>query len=305
MNVWVFSDNVSRLGDVVGGAKSFSDSVSALVVGDESSAKTAFSYGVSDVILAKSDDMVENLAPSFAEFLKDKSGLVLMPNTKRTKAMASLLGGLLNVGVSTEVSEITLKDECIVCKKMLYGGIAVGSEIIRSKLAIVVVNSGTFEPVLPNFSTDDKSPKEIEILANKNQIKCLKKLPKQSNSVDLNKAKKIVAIGRGVAKQSDLALIRELCEILGAELGCSRPIAETEKWLEQSRYIGISSVMPKPEIYIAFGISGQVQHMVGVKDAGKIIVVNKDKNAPIFDYADYGIVGDLYKVIPALINALK
>ena len=63
--------------------------------------------------------------------------------------------------------------------------------------------------------------------------------------------------------------------------------------------------MPKPEIYVSIGISGQIQHMVGVKDAGKIIVVNKDKNAPIFDYADYGIVGDLYKVIPALVNALK
>ncbi|MDL0089800.1 FAD-binding protein [Campylobacter gastrosuis] len=303
MNVWAFSDNVSRLGDIVGGAKSFG-SVNALVVGDESSAKRAFSYGVNEVFLAKSDDMFENLAPSFAEFLKDKSGLVLMPNTKRTKAMASLLGGLLNVGVSTEVSEILLENDCVVCKKMLYGGIAVGSEKISSKLAIVVVNSGTFEPVLPN-SDANKEPKEIEILANKNQIKCLKKLPKNSNSVDLNKAKRIVAIGRGVANESDLALIRELCDVLGAELGCSRPIAETEKWLEQDRYIGISSVMPKPEIYIAFGISGQVQHMVGVKDSGRIIAINKDKNAPIFDYADYGIVGDLYKVIPALINALK
>jgi len=109
----------------------------------------------------------------------------------------------------------------------------------------------------------------------------------------------------GIAKEEDRAMARALCEALGAELGCSRPIAESEKWMEHERYIGISSVMPKPEIYISIGISGQIQHMVGVKDAGKIIVINKDKNAPIFDYADYGIVGDLYKVIPALVNTLK
>jgi electron transfer flavoprotein alpha subunit len=97
----------------------------------------------------------------------------------------------------------------------------------------------------------------------------------------------------------------DLGAALGAELGCSRPIAETEKWMERERYIGVSGVMLKPEIYLALGISGQIQHMVGALGSQTILAVNKDKNAPIFQYVDYGIVGDLNKVVPALINAFK
>lgn len=91
---------------------------------------------------------------------------------------------------------------------------------------------------------------------------------------------------------------------MGAELACSRPIAEGEHWMERERYIGVSGVMVKADVYLAAGISGQIQHMVGARDSRVIIAVNKDKNAPIFRFADYGIVGDLYKVLPALTKAL-
>ena len=95
-----------------------------------------------------------------------------------------------------------------------------------------------------------------------------------------------------------------LAQKMGAELACSRPIAEGEKWMPKNRYPGVSGVVVKPEVYVACGISGQVQHMVGVNEARVIIAVNKDKNAPIFKHCDYGIVGDLNKVVPALTQLL-
>ncbi|EMQ3450968.1 FAD-binding protein, partial [Escherichia coli H23] len=91
---------------------------------------------------------------------------------------------------------------------------------------------------------------------------------------------------------------------IGAELACSRPVAENEKWMEHERYVGISNLMLKPELYLAVGISGQIQHMVGANASQTIFAINKDKNAPIFQYADYGIVGDAVKILPALTAAL-
>lgn len=105
-------------------------------------------------------------------------------------------------------------------------------------------------------------------------------------------------------KQEDLEMVYAFAAKLGAEVGCSRPIAQGENWMAISRYIGVSGVMLKPDIYVALGISGQVQHTVGVRDAKIIIAVNKDKNAPIFKQCDYGIVGDIYKVVPALTELL-
>ncbi|WP_226963138.1 FAD-binding protein [Sutterella seckii] len=114
-----------------------------------------------------------------------------------------------------------------------------------------------------------------------------------------------VGVGRGIAKEADLALADALAKAIGAEVGCSRPIAEGEHWMERERYIGVSGVLLKGDVYVALGISGQIQHMVGVNDCGTIIAVNKDKNAPIFNYCDYGIVGDIYKVLPELTKALS
>ena len=98
---------------------------------------------------------------------------------------------------------------------------------------------------------------------------------------------------------------RELAAVLNAEVGCSRPIAEGENWMERERYIGVSGVLLKSDLYLTLGISGQIQHMVGGNGAKVIVAINKDKNAPIFNYADYGLVGDIYKVVPALISQLS
>lgn len=134
---------------------------------------------------------------------------------------------------------------------------------------------------------------------------CQERRAKSVSSVDLSKAKRVVGVGRGLVAQNDLEMVRQLASVLGAEVGCSRPIAEGENWMERERYIGVSGVLLKSDLYLTLGISGQIQHMVGGNGAKVIVAINKDKKAPIFNYADYGLVGDIYKVVPALIEHLS
>lgn len=307
-NVWVFSDAASRLAEVVAGGLELGEQVSAFVIGSQDDVAAAFSYGAAKVYhLGETDSarIVEDYADTMAKVIAEGgSSLVLLPSTRRAKALASLLGVRLNAGVITEAAEIEAAEGSVQAKHMVYGGLALGAEKITSEVAILVAAAGTFSAGEADASKSGETV-AVDFVEPKASVKCIERRAKEGSSVDLNKAKRVVSVGRGIAKQEDLKLAEELCSVLGAELGCSRPIAEGEKWMEQERYVGISGVMPKPEVYLALGISGQIQHMVGANGAQTIVAVNKDKNAPIFQFADYGIVGDLYTVVPALIEAFK
>jgi electron transfer flavoprotein alpha subunit len=123
-------------------------------------------------------------------------------------------------------------------------------------------------------------------------------------AVDLTAAPRIVSVGRGIKSEENLSLARELAEALDAELAASRPICDNG-WLPMDRQIGSSGQTVQPQLYVAVGISGAIQHVVGMKNAGTIVAINKDKEAPIFDLADYGVVGDLFEIVPALVKKLK
>lgn len=123
-------------------------------------------------------------------------------------------------------------------------------------------------------------------------------------SVDLTKSEIIVAVGRGIKSQENIALAEQLADTLGADLAASRPICDSE-WLPIDRQIGSSGQTVAPKLYIALGISGAIQHIVGMKNAGTIVAINKDAEAPIFDIADYGIVGDLFEAVPVIIDEVK
>jgi electron transfer flavoprotein alpha subunit len=129
--------------------------------------------------------------------------------------------------------------------------------------------------------------------------------PKRREGVDISSADIVVGVGRGFRSKEDLSLAFRLAELLGAAVGCSRPIAADYGWLPEDRWIGISAKKIRPKLYVALGISGAPQHMAGAMDSKLIAAVNKDKNAPIFQYADYGVIGDLYQVVPALIRRLE
>ncbi len=122
--------------------------------------------------------------------------------------------------------------------------------------------------------------------------------------VDLSKADRIVSVGRGVKKSENIEMMKDLAAALGAEMGASRPVCD-DGWLPLDRQVGSSGQTVAPKLYFAVGISGAIQHIVGMKNSGTIVAINKDPHAPIFDIADYGIVADLFEVIPEVISALK
>ncbi len=128
---------------------------------------------------------------------------------------------------------------------------------------------------------------------------------KAKGSLKIEDAELIVSVGRGFKKQDDLKLAMELAEVLGAQVGCSRPIAADLKWLSEDHWVGLSGHKVRPKMYMAIGISGQPQHIAGMLESRLVVAVNTDKNAPIFQYADYGVVEDLYKFVPVLKEKLR
>jgi electron transfer flavoprotein alpha subunit len=307
-NILVFSDIASRLPEMIAAGVALGEKVSTFVIGTEADISAAYSLGATHVYYLGDKDrlkITEDYSHTIADVisgLADKNTLMLLAPTKRGKALASKLGVQLQAGVVNDVTEINIEDG-IYAKHMAYGGLTIAEEKINSPVAIMTLSSGVFEAQAADNSRAGETV-NVAFVEPKNTIKCIERRAKQGESVDLCKAKRVIGVGSGIGSKENLQIAAELGAIIGAELGCSRPIAETEKWMERERYIGVSGVMLKPEIYFALGISGQIQHMVGALGSQTIFAVNKDKNAPIFQYVDYGIVGDINKVMPALINAL-
>ena len=127
---------------------------------------------------------------------------------------------------------------------------------------------------------------------------------REKGGADLFKAEAVVACGRGFAEESELDLARALADKIDGGLACSRPLTEGVDWMPQSTYVGVSGLTLTPKVYVACGISGQMQHMVGCNRSGAVFAINKDKNAPVFKQCDYGLVGDIKDVLPALTAAL-
>jgi electron transfer flavoprotein alpha subunit len=125
-----------------------------------------------------------------------------------------------------------------------------------------------------------------------------------ARAVDLTAAEIIVSVGRGIKEKDNIPMVEELAKALGAELAASRPICDSG-WLPMERQVGSSGQTVSPKVYLAVGISGAIQHLVGIKGSKTIVAINKDSNAPIFEVADYGIVGDLFEVVPALTEEVR
>ncbi|EEL9838215.1 electron transfer flavoprotein subunit alpha/FixB family protein [Salmonella enterica subsp. enterica serovar Bareilly] len=306
-SVWVFSDTPSRLPELMSGAQAVGEKVNAFVLNEADSA-TACHLGADHVWLLSGkpeDRMIEDYAAAMAETIRQHSegGAVLLPNTRRGKLLAAKLGYRLSAAVSYDASEVALQDGKAAVKHMVYGGLAIGAETIASPFAVITLSSGTFDAQQPDASRSGEMH-TVQWQAPATAVTRTATQARQSNSVDLDKARLVVSVGRGIGSKENISLAEALCQTIGAELACSRPVAENEKWMEHERYVGISNLMLKPELYLAVGISGQIQHMVGANGAQTIFAINKDKNAPIFQYADFGIVGDALKILPALTAAL-
>ena len=303
---WVVSDMPDRLPELLAGAATLADKVCALVVGSEEDARRALAYGAQEVLLApvKDDLIFEDYAPSFLAAIKATGpALVLLPATRRGKALAARLGIGLDAALINEASRIDLQGDVPRVSHMAYGGLAQSLERVNSPFLVLTVGSGIFETAATGSGQGEVRP--LEVTPPARSIRRVARQPKQGSQVDLGKARRVICVGRGLGSKEALSVAEALATMLEAEVGCSRPVAEGEGWMERERYIGVSGVMLKADLYFALGVSGQIQHMVGANASKLIVAVNKDKNAPIFQCADYGLVGDLHKVIPALTEALK
>ena len=130
------------------------------------------------------------------------------------------------------------------------------------------------------------------------------KFKEAEQAVDLTQADVIVSVGRGICKKENIEMARELSKTLGGEIAASRPVVDAG-WLESSRQVGSSGQTVSPKLYLALGISGAIQHVVGMKGSKNIVVINKDANAPLFEIADYGVVGDIFEIVPKLISGIQ
>ncbi|BAE85586.1 electron transfer flavoprotein subunit alpha/FixB family protein [Desulfitobacterium hafniense] len=307
-DVWVFAEKTEALAELCAGGHELGEKVSALVIGPRSKAEQAIRLGAEKVYWLGEEDsarMMEDYLVTIADLLvNERPNLLLIGATKRGKLMAGRLAARMGTSVLTDVMEFVAGDQGLQSKRMVYGGAAIRTEQSHSPLVIATPGSGIFSALSEDTGCQGVI-EEVSFQEPDRKVKCLEKRPKGSVSVNLAAAKRVISVGRGLANQEDLKMIEELAKLIGAEIGCSRPIAEGVNWLPRETYIGVSGVMFKPELYIAVGISGQVQHMVGCNQARTIFAINKDKAAPVFSQSDYGIVGDLYKVIPVLIEKIK
>lgn len=304
--VWVFSDNADRYADLLAGARQLGERVNA-VIWDECDVNEASQADAVWLMCGKSENQrIENYARTLATLIGEpqEQTLVLLAATRRGKDLAAKLSVQLQAALVNDVTLVEHHDGHLYAEHRMYGGLAFGQERINTPIAVVTLAGGVYEPLVQKSA---KAPPltPVDYLPPADEILCRERRSKSASSVDLGKARRVIGIGRGLMAKDDLQMVWNLASALDAEVGCSRPIAEGEHWMDRERYVGVSGVLLKSDIYLALGISGQIQHMVGGNGARTIIAVNKDKNAPIFQYADYGLVGDIYKVVPGLTALLK
>ncbi|WP_258361130.1 electron transfer flavoprotein subunit alpha/FixB family protein [Moorella sulfitireducens] len=308
IKVWIIAEKPQGTAELIAGAKNFTDNVTALVIGPQERAEQAVRLGAGKVYWlgeAGPGMMWEDYTDTILSLLQQENpALMLVHATKRGKLLAGRLAANLGTTVLTDVMELTWEVDRFKATRRVYGGSAVRQERALTGTTIATVGSGVFTP-LPEEAGRTGTIIEVPFVEPKIRIKLVEKKKRETVSVNLPAAKRIVCVGRGLARQEDLGLVEELARLLEAEMACTRPIAEGLNWMPRERYIGVSGAMVKPDLYLALGVSGQIQHMVGANQSRTIAAVNTDKAAPIFNQADYGIVGDLKKIVPALIARFK
>jgi electron transfer flavoprotein alpha subunit len=199
---------------------------------------------------------------------------------------------------------IGIQDGPVFTRQLMQGRLTGAYRHSGEGACFVSVQSGAFRAEAPTAETAPVETFTPEIPLSAIRTKPDEPFRGASQSVDLTAAQRIVSVGRGIKEESNLDLVRKLAEALGAELAASRPICDSG-WLPLDRQVGSSGQTVSPKLYVAVGISGAIQHLVGMKGSQCIVAINKDPEAPIFEVADYGIVGDLFEVVPAMIAALK
>ncbi len=224
-----------------------------------------------------------------------KPQIALFPSTNKGRAAAGIYMGLTGLPLYTDVYSVDVEGNKFLVNRLVYGGTASATISVESDFALAVLKGSYKEKPQSRFG--EIVPLDIEPDYTV-QFKAREVSGNDPSSADI-----VVVAGRGIKKREDMKLIEELAGLTGGAWSVTRPLAADYRWADQ--WIGISGLTVSPKVYIAFGVSGQPHHLMGARGAKYIIAVNTDREAPIFEESDLGIVGDLYKVLPRLIDKLK
>jgi len=226
---------------------------------------------------------------------------IIMGATKRGKELAPRIAAALGVGCMNDCYKVDLEDGRVVVERLTYGGSTIAKEYSSSVPTVITVPPRSFEKLEASDRPGEVIALTVE--APEPELKVIEVREKPKGSSDVENADIIISAGRGFKEKEDLKILDELAEILGAAVGCSRPISADLGWMTD--WVGISGKKVKPSLYITCGISGQIQHVSGIRDSKIIVSINNDESAGIHGVSDYSIVGDIYEVVPALVKALK
>ncbi len=311
--IYIFAENRSQCLELLNIGRKLADESGAglalFLCFERERAGDFFALGADEVLVLpplKEHELLNAYVPLIEEELRRAdAALFLLPATFRCREIGAQAAGGLNAGLCSGCTGIEFRPETgsFAMERLAYGGAAVQKVICSTRPVTATIASGVFAPVSVR-SDRPGTVRELPAPAPSN-LKIVEKKARPREAKDITEARVVVCPGRGLGKQEDLAMIKELADLLGGELGATRPLTEELHWLPEERCIGLSGVSVKPELYLGIGVSGQVQHTTGIRQAKVIAAVNKDEHAPIFEAADLGIVGDLYEVVPKLIRALK
>jgi len=283
--------------------------VSLVVLGSDGAAQNLAAYEVQKVINATSDKLAEYTPDAYADALEQvvkqtEPAFIFFTHTYQVRDFAPKLAARFGKSLISDCIRARVEGDKLGFTRRIFLG----------KLDADVSSDGA-PPVFATFQSGAYRPDQAKkgsgasvesVAVEVGEVRMIPEAPFQEakQAVDLTKADVIVAVGRGIKSKDNLGLAEKLAEVLGGELAASRPICDAD-WLPIDRQIGSSGQTVAPKLYIALGISGAIQHLVGMKNSGTIVAINKDPEAPIFDIADYGIAGDLFEAVPVLTEEVK
>jgi electron transfer flavoprotein alpha subunit len=302
--------------------------VSAVVFGSgvDAVAKAAFENGADEVFVADDATLTDYRAEAYASTLSalvsaQSPDLVLFPTTARTRELSAMTAVDLNTGVLTDISGLEASGDQLVATRPIYEGKVLEKTVCSGKPVLVTIRARAFPKLEPDAGKTG-TPTKVEVKAD--ALTNVEGYSASESAVNLGDAGVIVSGGRGVSnnpslqppagmdeKQAELwraqqgfALITDLATVLGGAVGASRAAVDAG-YIPYSHQVGQTGKVVTPDLYIACGISGAIQHLVGMRNAKVIVAINKDSDAPIFKQARYGVVGDLFQIVPALTEAFK
>ncbi len=300
----VFSNKSDHILGLVEFSRKIADEIIGIIASPNFEEQISFysHAGVKKVYKLQGEINIDNIVDLITHVANElKPGIIVFSNTKINKIIAPRVAQRISSCYLNDVSDVKFSDNKLLYQVQTLGSMAI--KVIEPLTTTVIV---TFSPpVIKSVQGVGAKVEVIEIQSNVHGVKIIDRIKKIAESVNIEDADIIISVGRGLKSKDDLNIIYELAKILNAEVGCSRPLATDLKWMDESRWIGLSGKKVKPRLYIAIGISGQPQHIAGINKSKIIVSINKDENAPINKNADYVVVADLYQVIPELINILR